>query len=121
MPLPTDVASYGCEWQKWWKELQPSWRGDSLSQKAPPDVNWSSLSYGGTTGLVLVVLALSWWICARNGVWDDDIALVVDDVKWALGCMRVAIPDKSHGEKRDAEENTREMKAKRFVCMIFCF
>jgi len=68
--------------------MQPSWRiisDGSFSKAVPTDETWSNLGKGGSAGLYIVTMALSWWVRVVQG--NDDLALwaVVDDVCWVLG------------------------------------
>jgi len=57
----------------------------SFSKAVPTDETWSNLGKGGSAGLYIVTMALSWWVRVVQG--NDDLALwaVVDDVCWVLG------------------------------------
>jgi hypothetical protein len=51
------------------------------------------LKKGGSAGLYVIVMALSWWICKLEagsdelGAWD-----IVDDVTWLLSSVMLATP-----------------------------
>lgn len=85
--------------------MQPAWReGDSLVKSAPVDVDWVPLMRGGSNGLSLVVVALSWWICAV-GVPDSDLLLAIGDVRWVISELVAALQPTAakNGVKRPAE------------------
>lgn len=66
--------------------MQPGWRGSKASLpmlRSAPDISWQPLCVGGSNGLFLVILALSWLppFCA----FDNPAATeLVDDVLWAM-------------------------------------
>jgi len=75
---------YGPRFVAWWRSIQPSWctlPDGGYAKATPDDENWASLGKGGSAGLYIVVMALSWWIRAldltgvNSTAWD-----VVDDV-----------------------------------------
>ena len=80
----------------WWNAIQPAWRikpNGLLSREAPAREAWTSLKKGGSAGLYVVVMALSWWICkleaGSDELWAWDI---VDDVTWVLSSVMLAPP-----------------------------
>jgi len=67
--------------------MQPSWRvlsDGGYSKAIPTDETWSNLGKGGSAGLYVVVVALSWWVHVVQE--DEDLTLwaVVDDICWVL-------------------------------------
>ena len=64
----------------WWSALQPSWCvSDSstvLSKNVPANETWAALGKGGSAGLYVVIMALSWWIntvgadAEGSGIWQ---------------------------------------------------
>ena len=95
--------------------MQPAWReGDSLVKSAPVDMDWVPLMHGGSNGLSLVVVALSWWICAV-GVPDSDFLLAIGDVRWVISELVAALqpmPAKT-GVKCPAEPSPDERPRRR--------
>ena len=88
---------YPSHFVAWWNAMQPSWRikhDGSLSREAPAKELWTSLRKGGSAGLYVVVMALSWWICKLEAGSDELQAWdIVDDVTWLLSSvMRAASP-----------------------------
>jgi len=71
MPEITDPKEYGDSWNTWWWSMQPSWR----DPESPFDISseasagsWSHLICGGPNGLLLVIVALAWWMkCDTSG------------------------------------------------------
>ena len=97
-------------WKSWWIAMQLAWcEGDSLVKSAPVDVDWVPLMRGGSNGLSLVVVALSWWICAV-GVPDSDLLLAIGDVRWVISELVAALQPTAakNGVKRPAEQSPDE-------------
>jgi hypothetical protein len=121
MPLVKDTEKFGRLWNNWWKLMQPSWRlggDDALSRNVPPNANWSHLRCGGPNGLVIVILALAWWM---RGVSIGDssgltfVQEAIEEVNWTLVQMQAnVIGDKTDCKKRQAE-NSDLTPAKRWV------
>jgi hypothetical protein len=105
--------------------MQPAWReGEPLVKNVPVDADWTPLVYGGSNGLSLVVVALSWWVCAvqahnaENLNAEDLDAEVLDairDVTWVLSKLIVVLSSEetSSGIKRPGEESPNQPKSKR--------
>jgi hypothetical protein len=87
-----DLGSYGDQFMKWWRMMQPSWRipkeGDLLVCKAPIDGNWQVLRKGGTSGIYTVVMGLSWWIKAQGIAHDVNAWTTVSDLLWVIKEMK---------------------------------
>jgi hypothetical protein len=73
--------------------MQPSWRiqeDGSLSQQIPQDETWQVLRKGGSAGLYIVIVGLSWWLkCLANGNDHNESAHaaawnIVDDLVWVI-------------------------------------
>jgi len=117
-----NAIEYGPSFIAWWSALQPSWRvSDSsavLSKNVPANETWAALGKGGSAGLYVVIMALSWWINAvgadaeGSGIW-----VIVEDFTWVLQQVH-EIKIKSHVKKRGTtvEEST---VAKRYAFYIF--
>jgi hypothetical protein len=89
--------------------MQPVWReGESMVRTIPADTDWEPILRGGSNGLVLVITALSWWVCATKG-HNSDLLQAIDDLTWVLSkliAMLSATTDT--GTKRPLEECTKE-------------
>jgi len=58
-------------------------------QTCPADENWINLGKGGSAGLYIVVMALSWWIRVLGSHDEASLAWnVVKDVCWVLQQVR---------------------------------
>jgi hypothetical protein len=97
---PVSVSSdYGSRFQAWWKAIQPSWRltsSTSLSRDVPANSakeTWAGLKKGGSAGLYVVVMALSWWIASLKGdLGDSRVYETVNDIAWVLSLVKVTTP-----------------------------
>ena len=70
--------------------MQPSWRNDSevLGRDVPQGETWQTLRKGGTAGIYVVVVAISWWIKAQCSERDVNTWTLVDDVSWVIQQMK---------------------------------
>ncbi|KAH6890751.1 hypothetical protein BKA70DRAFT_1234463 [Coprinopsis sp. MPI-PUGE-AT-0042] len=89
---PKEVAldDFGPRVLAWWHALQPAWRVPSATStpatyKRDEEGSLDCLRKGGPTGIVLIVIAIGWWIAAHAG---NEISLsvseILEDVEWAL-------------------------------------
>ena len=72
--------------------LQPPWQKDKdlllvhfhdiLSNET-----WQVLWKGGTVGIYVVIVGLSWWIKAQQPKHDDDAWCTIDDLSWVIQQM----------------------------------
>ncbi|KAF8202531.1 hypothetical protein BJ912DRAFT_920884 [Pholiota molesta] len=92
--IPTiSLASYGSGFQKWWVAMQPQWRiqgdGCSLSKDLHAEETWQMLRKGGTAGIYIIVIGLSWWLrqAADNDNSLSDAWIVINDLSWVLQQM----------------------------------
>ena len=92
--------------------MQPSWRGNgaSLSRIVPQGENWKTLKKGGTSGMYVVLVGLSWWIknqCTRRdtGAWAlvNDLSWVIQQVKMDMGS--VLSKKRTRGDAEDENEH----------------
>lgn len=94
--------------------MQPAWReGEPLLTTVPVDADWTPLMYGGSNGLFLVVVALSWWVSA-TGIHDVEILAAIHDVKWVLSELVAALSSGETlvGSKRLAPSEVSPDKSK---------
>lgn len=95
MPEIADPKEYGDSWNSWWWSMQPSWR----DPESPFDISseasagsWSHLICGGPNGLLLVIVALAWWMkCDTSGTNPSLIEEAAIDVTWVLGQLGQAL------------------------------
>lgn len=87
--------------------MQPSWRmkGGLLNHDVPEDETWQMLNKGGTSGIYIVIVGLSWWVNAQLTDQDTHAWSLVDDLSWVLQRMKessaVLIPQKRAHEGDD--------------------
>lgn len=111
---------FASKWRLWWTELQPSWRETeqwpferTITQAADGDT-WDTLLQGGSNGVFLIIVSLSWWVSAvhkgsgkQTNAWKE-LSEAMADVDWVFeqlaGCGGVA---SSPGTKRKAGVSTR--------------
>ena len=110
----------------WWKEMQPGWRYDAtdgtLKRNAPADENsLILLKKGGTAGLYIVVVGLSWWVKAQttgrsNGInaWS-----AVADLSWVFRQITEVNSPGNSSQKRARDDDKEESQPKkRFVIPV---
>ena len=117
-PVIVTPTEYGPRYVAWWKSMQPSWRvlSDGAYSKAiPADETWSNLRKGGSAGLYIIVMALSWWVRAV-GQGNEGLAAfaMVDDICWVLQqlCENGNIPQRAkraHSELEDSGRDKRQI------------
>jgi hypothetical protein len=106
MPVVNDTQEYGDRWNAWWWGMQPSWREPDSPFVIPSEASagsWSHLLCGGPNGLLLVILALAWWMKYSTGT---DTSLIEDaaiDVTWVLDQLSLALEVGNKGKKRELE------------------
>jgi len=99
----------------------------TLKKDMPPGENWESLVKGGTAGMYVVVMALSWWINAigpagsKGEAWD-----MVLDVLWVLTQMHLTVAgpgeaSESKGTKRGRRGQDVRKRMKKWVASPFVF
>jgi len=85
---------YCTQFTEWWGGLQPSWH---QFQGANSPLNlvcetlkaetWQALKKGGTSGIYVVVMDLSWWIKGQQNKCNANAWAVVDDLSWVIQQM----------------------------------
>lgn len=117
-PIVVDPSDFGPRLAAWWMALQPSWRvlsDGQYSKDTPDDENWAMLRKGGSSGLYIVVVALSWWVHVLGP--DDNTSsvwMIVDDLWWVLIQLHGTT---KHG-KRNHSDGEIQGREKRFVCFF---
>lgn len=117
------VAEFATEWKSWWEGMQPAWRrgteGSPLSRDIPSIEEWDIIARGGSNGLFLVVMALSWWFqgfVSTSTEPTDDFWAAVSDVAWVLDTITDTLSSVSVGQKRlrvDEDSASDKPKSKR--------
>lgn len=87
-------STYGTRFMEWWVGMQPSWRASQgskglldLTCETPKAETWQVLNKGGTAGIYVVVMGLSWWIKGQQNKCDANAWAAVDDVSWVIQQM----------------------------------
>jgi hypothetical protein len=106
MPQVSNHKEYGDRWNAWWWSMQPSWRDPETPFDLPSEAtagSWSHLLCGGPNGVLLVILALAWWMKCSSGTNSSPIEEAATDITWVLGqlCSALKVGDK--GKKRELE------------------
>ena len=64
-----------------------------MSRDVPAAETWVGLKKGGSAGLYIVVMALSWWITSLKGDLDDlELYETVNDIAWVLTLLKATLP-----------------------------
>lgn len=95
----------------WWTLLQPVWRKDDntatslvLFRDIPMGKTWQGLRKGGTAGIYVVVMGLSWWIKAQQTAYDANAWSAVDDLSWVIQQMNQHTASGVVSKKRALDE-----------------
>ena len=91
-PQIKDVAAFGASWMDWWAKMQPPRRGTTWPFPHTPlrdQWQWNDLRKGGSNGLFLAIISLSWWLAEAVEVQGDlsDVKVALADVTWCLEQM----------------------------------
>jgi hypothetical protein len=126
MPEVNDPKEYGDRWNAWWWSMQPSWRDPESPFTMPFEASagsWSHLLCGGANGLLLVILALAWWMRSSCGTESSLIQEAAIDVTWVLGQLRSALDVGNKGKKRELEIEPDNLddhpSAKRYLILSY--
>lgn len=96
------LQEFGVEMRKWLITIMPNWRGNEwpMVRTKPEDVEdttWEALRRGGRNGVMLYIIALSWWLSqAAMPATKRQAEAVVDDLAWAVGetVLELGLPTK---------------------------
>jgi hypothetical protein len=90
------VTEFAVEWRDWWDTLQASWHsgGSGPSHRdCPANADWKILQHGGTNGIFIILMCLSWWNKAMTSLTHREVFdAAVEDVAWALEHVCTSIP-----------------------------
>lgn len=105
-------SAYGLCFAEWWGGMQPAWRkfhgADgplNLVRDIPIDETWNGLRKGGTAGIYVVVMGLSWWIKAQRNQRDANAWAAVDDLSWVIQQMSNASDSASSSLQKRCRED----------------
>lgn len=96
--------------------MQPLWRKNGNGgRETPHGESWETLRKGGTAGIYVVVMGLSWWIKAQRVERDAEAWSAVDDVSWAIEEMKkppklVLVKRAHNGAEADEDEGQHKKK-----------
>ena len=73
--------------------MQPSWRnqGGALVRDVPQGETWQTLRKGGTAGIYVVMMGLSWLIKVEQSTNAEPVTdawTLVDDISWVITQMK---------------------------------
>jgi hypothetical protein len=106
-PNIPDHAKYAAAWWTWWIAHQPEWReARKLLQDTHKGEKWSQLCRGGSNGIFMLILSLSWWLGAI-GEPSADILKAIRDVSWVFDQL-LAPPDLADGITKPSKRNLGE-------------
>lgn len=90
--------------------MQPSWRGNgaSLICVVPEDEEWKTLRKGGTSGMYVVLVGLSWWIETQRNQRDPGAWALVDDLCWVIEQMKMDMDSVVPRAQKRAREGDAE-------------
>jgi len=95
--------------------MQPSWRKEGeLLRDVPRDESWQTLRKGGTAGIYVVVMGLSWWVKAQHIEHDINAWALVDDLSWVIQQLKLetgsalSVPQKRARDDANGEASQRK-------------
>jgi hypothetical protein len=111
------LGPYGKAFNEWWTMMQPSWRKSraSLIRVVPQGEDWRALRKGGTSGIYVVLVGLSWWIKTQQTRRDPGAWTLVDDLSWVIQQMNMGSEQPSAQKRaRDSDaENDKEVEPRK--------
>ena len=101
---------FGNQFMDWWMMMQPGWRKDDtrslvtlvLFRDIPQGETWQGLRKGGTAGIYVIVMGLSWWIKAQGIEHDTNVRSAINDISWVLQQMNEYSPSRAPAPKKRA-------------------
>ena len=105
MPEVNVPKEYGDRWNGWWWSMQPSWRDPESPFDMPSEtsaVSWSNLLCGGPNGLLLVILALGWWMKSCYETNPSPIEEAAVDVTWVLAQLTTVFGGQQQRQEKRA-------------------
>ena len=124
MPVISNPEDYGDRWNAWWWSMQPSWRDPDTPFEVPSEASaasWSHLLCGGPNGVLLVILALAWWMKNRTDSNSSQIEEAARDVAWVLHRLRMALDVGNKGKKRelDIDPGDDSLSSKKYFILLY--
>jgi hypothetical protein len=105
--------------------MQPSWRlfqgldgSLDLVRETPKAETWQGLKKGGTAGIYIVMMGLSWWVKAQRNKPDPNAWAAVDDLSWVVQQMSntpdvLTLEKRCHEPESEGEEDNEQSEHKR--------
>ena len=119
-PVIVTLTDYASRFVAWWKAIQPTWRvqsDGSYNRECPTEETWAGLGKGGSSGLYIVIVALSWWIrIVDPGDIESPVWMIVDDITWVLQQIQMKGATASMG-KRARSGDASSSRGKRW-CFV---
>lgn len=116
---------YGPQFMAWWKGMQPDWRDtdETLNRDAPPYEDWLVLNKGGSAGMYIVVMALSWWVKVQTTGSDHNINAwsAVADLLWVFRQMNKINSPGVSSKKRAHDDDEEEFQPKKKYVLPLCY
>ncbi|KAJ7896242.1 hypothetical protein B0H14DRAFT_2171210, partial [Mycena olivaceomarginata] len=81
-----NVERFASEWEKWWQEINLTWRKASLPMLRLGDGPWGALDLPSPNRFLNVLVCLKWWrerVATETNEWKE----AVEDVTWVLRQM----------------------------------
>jgi hypothetical protein len=121
---------YGTQFMTWWKGMQPEWRSymdldtnGSLNRDTPAEEDWLALKKGGTAGMHIVVMGLSWWVNTQTSASknSNDAWSAVADLLWVF-CHINQIDSPAAGSRKRAHDDDKdESQPKKKYVIPLCY
>ncbi|KAF8872319.1 hypothetical protein CPB84DRAFT_1753656 [Gymnopilus junonius] len=98
-----NADEYGSSFTAWWIAIQPKWRladDSSFVYSMPASEDWCFLHKGGSSGLYIVVIALSWWVKALTlGESQIRVSTAIHNITWVINQIYKKVLPASNGKK----------------------
>jgi hypothetical protein len=110
-PVIHDLPLYASHFTDWWSSAQPKSRGEKwpLSRDIEPNELSDRLAMGGLNGIIMVLIALTWWYQKISSEDEKrDFSAMLDDVSWVVG--KLATSTKRQKRTLDEETDTRRKR-----------
>jgi hypothetical protein len=113
-PNIPDHAKYATAWWTWWITHQPKWHeAQKLLRDTHKGEEWSQLCRGGSNGIFMLILSLSWWL-GVIGELSNDILKAIRDVLWVFDQL-LTRPDLANKITKPSKHNLGEQSIGRAI------
>ena len=119
---PVKPAQFGKQFMEWWTVLQPDWQKDNTEglllffHDVLTGKTWQGMKKGGTAGIYIVVMALSWWIQAQKAEHDVLAWSTVNKFLWVIEQLNqkmvspITVPKKEVCDEKSNGEGKNQQK-----------